>query len=245
MRIILTLLAAVVLSLASLFGGVAVLTAWIAPRRKAAVFAGVYALGWGAMWLAAPLAGRTALPCFGNSLRAQSPFYCVLGRHYVTTDLRDVARDAADQLARAHPGTVLLTLDGGFALTRMPLLPHLSHDDGEKLDFALFYRDASGPVTATRSPIGYFAFEALDAGTCPPAWPTLRWNLRPLQPLWRDLDFDADRTAALIRILKADPRVGKIFVEPPLARQMGVAGGKVRFQGCRAARHDDHIHIQL
>jgi hypothetical protein len=39
--------------------------------------------------------------------------------------------------------------------------------------------------------------------------------------------------------------VAKIFVEPPLAAQLGLSDPKIRFQGCRAARHDDHIHIQL
>jgi hypothetical protein len=43
----------------------------------------------------------------------------------------------------------------------------------------------------------------------------------------------------------ADARVGKVFVEPPPATRLGVAGPKIRFQDCRAARHDDHIHVQL
>lgn len=245
MRFILTLGAAALLSILSLLGGLAVLAAWIAPRRKLAVFVMSYAVIWGAMWAAAPLAGRTALPCFGTPLRMQSPLYCVLGRHYVETTLADVAQQAAADLARRHPGSVTLALDGGFAVTGLPLLPHLSHDDGQKLDFALFYRDATGPVTRTPSPLGYFAFETLETDTCPPRWPSLRWNLRPLQPLWRDLAFDSGRTGDFIRILKADPRVAKILVEPPLAQDMGVTGGKVRFQGCQAARHDDHIHIQL
>jgi len=36
-----------------------------------------------------------------------------------------------------------------------------------------------------------------------------------------------------------------MLLEPPLARRLGVADTRLRFQGCRAARHDDHIHIQF
>ncbi|NNE79114.1 MAG: hypothetical protein HKN18_02480 [Silicimonas sp.] len=67
-----------------------------------------------------------------------------------------------------------------------------------------------------------------------------------LQPLMRDAPLDETLTGDAIRWLKtALPAGGKIFLEPHLADRLGVAGDKVRFQGCRAARHDDHIHIQL
>jgi hypothetical protein len=65
------------------------------------------------------------------------------------------------------------------------------------------------------------------------------------QGLWPDRPLEPQRTAALVRALVADPRVGKVFLEPPLARQLGLEDAKLRFQGCRAARHDDHIHAQL
>ena len=47
------------------------------------------------------------------------------------------------------------------------------------------------------------------------------------------------------RLLSRDPRIGKIFLEPHLAAQFGSGAPKIRFQGCAAALHDDHIHIQL
>jgi hypothetical protein len=37
----------------------------------------------------------------------------------------------------------------------------------------------------------------------------------------------------------------KIFIEPHLKNALGITDGHVRFQGCRAARHDDHVHIQV
>lgn len=45
--------------------------------------------------------------------------------------------------------------------------------------------------------------------------------------------------------LNRDPRVGKVLLEPHLKAQFAPGAGKIRFQGCHAARHDDHIHLQL
>ncbi|WP_425073241.1 hypothetical protein [Sagittula sp. S175] len=239
---------AVVLALTALtqLGGLAWIGAVLMRRRW--LFVVFYALLWGAAWVAAPMAGRVALPCTGDVLRMQSPVYCVAMRNFVTPEMALVAQGAAEAVARQYPGTVTLALDGGLPfLDGFPLLPHLSHDDGEKLDLAFYYADEAYAPGRSRSPIGYFAFEALDAPVCPPAWLTLRWDLRWLQPLWSasDLQVEEARTVALIHALETDARVAKIFVEPPLLQRWGLAGPKLRFQGCRAARHDDHVHVQL
>ncbi|MBU2991834.1 penicillin-insensitive murein endopeptidase [Octadecabacter sp. B2R22] len=240
----------VLLTVLTQVGGLAYLVA-LATRRKLLVFVLAYAAVWGGVQIAAPLVGRVALPCFGEPLRMQSPLYCGLMRNFVTAELADVAQDVAQNMAEGYSGTVTLALDGSFPFfDGFPLLPHLSHDDGEKLDLAFYYQDEKGYLpAATRSPLGYFAFEALRDGavddTCPATWATMRWDLRWLQGIWADHDLDQTRTAALIRLLAADQRVAKIFVEPPLGQSMGLADPKLRFQGCRAARHDDHIHLQL
>jgi hypothetical protein len=244
-----------VLTMLSQLGGLAWAGAMLVSRRKGLrmqgfllVFGLFYGLIWGAAQVTAPAFGRVPLPCSGAPLRMQSPLYCALMRNFVTPELRDVAMDAAHAVAAEHPGTITLALDGSLPfLDGLPLFPHLSHDDGEKLDFAFFYADATGYAPGqTASPLGYFAFERAGAEQCPPAFPTLRWDMGWFQPLVRkDLTLERDRTATLIRVLMQDPRVAKIFVEPPLASALGLSGDKLRFQGCRAARHDDHIHIQL
>jgi hypothetical protein len=233
-----------ILTLLTQLGGLA----WLAAlffRRRLFTFALAYIALWGAAY---SFSTRTALPCFGEPLRMQSALYCALNRHYVTPDLASVAQDAAAHMATTLPGNVTLALDGSFPfLSGMPLIPHLSHDDGEKLDLAFYYTDPAGRYLPgkTRSPLGYFAFEMTPPETCPANTLTLRWNLGWLQPLWPNRPLDGARTTALIRHLTGDPRVGKIFVEPPLAGVLGLTDPKIRFQGCRAARHDDHIHIQL
>ncbi len=236
-------------------GGLAWAAAVLLARHKGMrmqgmllVFGLFYGLAWGAAQMSAPALGRVPLPCTGETLRMQSPLYCVLMRNFVTPELRDVARGAALAVAAEHPGTVTLALDGSLPFfDGLPLFPHLSHDDGEKLDFAFYYADSNGYAPGrTASPLGYFAFERIGEEICSPAFPTLRWDMHWFQPFVRkDLRLEPSRTATLIRVLRDDPRVGKIFVEPPLAQALGLAGDKLRFQGCRAARHDDHIHIQL
>lgn len=196
---------------------------------------------------AAPHFGRVALSCWERGpLQMQSWLYCALNRNYVTRELADVLQGTAGAVDSTYPGTVTQVLDANFPfLTGFPLLPHLSHHDGRKADLAFYYAGAKGySPKATRSPIGYFAFEQ-GPTECPDNWLTLRWDFEVLQPLWQDLEVDADRTRHLLRILETDSRVGKIFLEPHLQSRLGLRTGKLKFQGCRAARHDDHIHLQL
>gem|GEM_PF-1088889 len=211
----------------------------------------VFPIALSVVWLAsagiAPQLGRVALPCSVNVLRSQSLLYCAAQRNYVTPELLDVANAAAERVNEAYPGTVTLTFDGSLPLfDGLPLIPHLSHDDGEKLDFAFYYTNTDGLYLPgkTRSILGYWAFENTTTD-CPRVRWSLRWDLEWLQVLWPDRRLDAARTAALIAALADDPRVTKIFVEPGLAKLLGLTGAKIRFQGCRAARHDDHIHVQL
>jgi len=230
-------------------------------RRRAVLMAGLFLACYGAVWaaafLAAPVFGREPLPCFkrdGATLAMASPVYCVLNRHYVRPKTRLAAEALADTLARRFPGTITLAFDGAFPFfDGFAMLPHLSHDDGRKLDLAFWYAGLDGAYLCgrTRSPIGYWAFEqpSRGGGACPEgAWPTLRWNLSWLQPLFPDRPLEPKRTRAALQWLKQEgPRYGvvRVFAEPHLARRLGVSGGVLRFQGCRAARHDDHIHLSV
>ena len=234
------------LTILTQIGGLAWLIALFFRQRIIGFLLAYAALTMGAVWIA-PNFGRVALSCFaGGSLQVQSWMYCALNRNYVTPELRDVLIETAEELDRQYPGTETLVLDANFPfLDGFPLLPHLSHDDGEKVDLAFFYRDGTGYLPgATRSPIGYFAFEP-GPTDCTAKWPTLRWDFDILQPLWRDYALDEARTAAVLRLLANDGRVGKAFIEPHLVASLRVAHPRIRFQGCRAARHDDHIHLQL
>ena len=239
-----TLIAA--LTLLTQMGGVAWAVALLFRRRALAFLVAYLALSAAAL-VAAPQFGRVALSCWSEGpAQMRSWIFCALNRNYMTPEALAVIVDAGADLRTRYPGTTLRVLDAGFPFfDGFPLLPHLSHGDGQKADLALFYeRDGTFADGFTPSPVGYFAFE--DGPTdCALRWPTLRWDLAWLQPLWPEARLEPNRTAALVRHLAGDPRVSKILLEPHLAARLGVAGGKVRFQGCRAARHDDHIHIQI
>ncbi|EJC79789.1 hypothetical protein Rleg4DRAFT_1391 [Rhizobium leguminosarum bv. trifolii WSM2297] len=262
------ILIVLILTLLTQVGGLAYLIALAASRAwgirrfpaKLAIFLLFYAGASFAAGLAAPMFGRVPLSCLSgtaDTLVVRSPIYCVLNRNYVTPDLRDLAKALAAHMNEEFPGTVTVALDANFPFVNgFPRLPHLSHADGKKLDFAYYYKNADGAFLngATRSPIGYFAFEEPAPGDELPCegrndWLTTRWNFDILQPLFPAYGIEQQRTSAAVAWLTSEGvarfRLQKIFIEPHLKNALGITDSHVRFQGCRAARHDDHIHIQV
>lgn len=205
----------------------------------------------------APLTGRVALPCLDagpSQIAVLNPLYCALNRHYVHPTMKDYADDLAAHMHERYPGTRTRALDGNFPfLDGFPLLPHLSHDDGQKLDLAFYYTSADGAYQLGRARwfLGYWAFEQPGPGDPQPCagetGMSLRWDMEWLQPYLRDWPLDQDRTRAALQWLADNPRGRdfRVLIEPYLAARLGVAGDAIRFQGCQAARHDDHIHIQF
>jgi hypothetical protein len=252
-------LAFVLLTITTQVGGVAWLCALFARRfgRFSLVFLVLY-IGFsiGARH-AAPLVGRVALPCLDAGpaqIAVLNPLYCVLNRNYVTPDMNDHADQLAAHMHQAFPGTRTRALDANFPFFEgFPLLPHLSHDDGRKLDLAYYYTDEMGEYQTAKARwfLGYWAFEQPRPGDPEPCGDqpgvTLRWNMAWLQDYVRDWPIDEIRTTEALRWLSRNPAGPntKILIEPHLAKRLGAAGSNVRFQGCRAARHDDHIHIQF
>ena len=239
------------LTILTQLGGIAWLLALLLSRLRAGTFLALFLLIYGGFWIGARTAaseiGRVAIPCIDpgpGHVAALSPVYCAMNRSYVTLETAAVAEGLAEHMETRFPGTRTRVLDAGFPfLDGFPLLPHLSHDDGRKFDLALWYEGGG-----TRSPIGYFAFEQPRAGDpqpCDTVGP-LRWNFARLQPHFPAKPLDEARTAEALRWLSGNlPPDGKVFLEPHLVRRLGVEAPNVRFQGCRAARHDDHIHVQI
>lgn len=231
----------VVLTVLTQLGGLAWLGA-LMFRRRLLVFGVLYLALWAGAQLVAPLSGRVALACWEDGpLEMRAWVFCLTNRNYMTPELHAALTETAEQMEREFPGNKLQVLDANFPfLIGFPLLPHLSHDDGEKADLAFLYENKA----PTPSPFGYFAFED-GPNDCPPAALTLRWNLQALQPLWPDRPLDEQRNKRLLELLAAHPEISKILLEPHLKTRWVLSSGKIRFQGCRAARHDDHIHVQL
>ncbi len=203
--------------------------------------------------LAAAL-GRPALPCLPSDARpwhANSAAYCLLNRHYAVPAVHRLLDRIAARVAGRHPGSRVTYLDAGFPfLDGFPLPPHLSHDDGRKVDLALFYTGADGAPRPEGGawPVGYWAFAPVDGlgrRACAGRAGVMRWHMAPLQPRFAGLHLDRARTRALVRVAVAWEAVDRVFLAPRLEKALDVSGPKVRFAGCHAARHDDHLHISV
>ena len=253
-------LAVLILTALTQVGGLAWLLALLLRPifgRLLLPFLALYVALSAAAYVAAPLNDRVALPCFDagpDRIAVLSPVYCALNRHYVRPEMAAYGDALAAHMDQQFPGTRTRALDGNFPfLTGFPLLPHLSHDDGEKLDLALFYTDQAGTYQPGRARwfLGYWAYEQPRADDAQPCAGydglSLRWDMGWLQPVLRDWSLDVPRTREMLRWLAAHPRGAdfKILVEPHLSDRLGMGGDNIRFQGCRAARHDDHLHLQF
>jgi hypothetical protein len=258
----------VVLTILTQIGGIAYLLSLFAAsamglRRSFAkffVFILFYAAVTASANMIAPIFGRVPISCWAgeaDNLVVRSTIYCLLNRNYVTPPMLNLVSALADDVNQKFPGTTTVVLDGNFPFwDGFPLLPHLSHADGRKLDIAFYYKDSSGNFVnrMTRSPIGYFAFEQPSSGDEQPCEErrdilATRWNLDWLQPYFPAHRIEEKRTAFSLQWLSTEGverfRLEKVFIEPHLKNALGVNSSVIRFQGCRAARHDDHIHIQI
>lgn len=266
LRILLCAALFLLLTAITQIGGVLLLLSWLLngmlqqrwrmkrPRLVGTLlFAGLYLLA--TAFVVPPLArmgGRVPLPVFGDEALAPHTIWtAVLNRHYVDPELEAVVREVAKDFVRdGEPPMVYLDAGAPF-FDGFPLLPHLSHNDGRKLDLAFCYTDAMGQATAdTPSPIGYGAFAPPQSGeedTAARCRATGAWWYDALgfMPLDNSLALDEARTRDLVNVLAGHPRTGKIFIEPYLKIRWGISSGKVRFHGCHAVSHADHIHVQL
>lgn len=273
MNVFLGIVLFVVLTLLTQIGGLALILGWLLAtlfgsaragtfRRKLELFGG-FALTYLVLtiFIVPPLAsigGRVPLACASGpnyAYSAGNTLYCALNRNYVDARLRSLLENLSRHMNVAYPGTRTLYLDANFPFfDGFPLLPHLSHDDGRKLDLGFYYTDAAGRYLpgVLRSPIGYWAFEQParreDAACSGNSWLTLRWDMDWLQPLLPGYRLDVERTRAAVNWLTSSGRefgVERLFMEPHMAQKLSVTSPILKFQGCKAARHDDHIHVQV
>ncbi|MEM9549375.1 MAG: hypothetical protein AAGA77_25610 [Bacteroidota bacterium] len=85
--------------------------------------------------------GRTPLPANKHGVLAPHTYLTVLSnRHYVTPALKSELEDIANQYAKLNPSLKTIYLDANFPfIDGFPLLPHLSHNDGKKVDLSFIY----------------------------------------------------------------------------------------------------------
>lgn len=209
--------------------------------------------------LIAQMFGRVPLPVSISTsvIRPNSIITCVLNRHYVRKELLNVLNRASIQMHKENENISIYYLDASFPfINGFPLLPHWSHNDGKKLDLTYYYIDKETNSKHEGSPswIGYgFCEEPVGNEVCTPCdclkqgfyqYDILRhWVPSSMHSRY---EVNAVETARLIRIIADDPSVSMIFIEPHLKQRWGLSDvTKIRFHGCHAVRHDDHMHIQI
>ena len=202
----------------------------------------------------APIFGREKIK---NSelVKAHSVFYILTNRNYVRPALNKSISNIAKQLHQKHKGIRLVYLDANFPfIDKFPLLPHLSHNDGKKIDVTLIYKDEHGKITNKKPSVsGYGVFEnptSKEYNQIPICKEKGYWQYDFPKYLTfgivnKDLKFSANGTRNLVNYIVNELSVGKLFIEPHLKTRMRLKNSKIRYHGCQAVRHDDHIHFQL
>ncbi|MCW3787752.1 hypothetical protein [Plebeiibacterium sediminum] len=190
-----------------------------------------------------------------SSIKPANYISVILNRNYVLPEVNKLLRSAAYELKYQNSSIQIRYLDACFPfINGFPLLPHLSHNDGKKIDLSLVYENQDGIIiNKSKSISGYGVFEnalnnefnqtqrCFEQGY-------LQYDFPKYLTLGRinsNLKFSEKGTKQLLLALLKEKTISKIFIEPHLKNRMGIKDTRVRFQGCRSVRHDDHIHIQI
>lgn len=221
------------------------------------IYLGVYLLiNCSLVPLTASKAGRVPLPFFKtdqNPLIPHNYFYPLLNRHYVSHELYRSLMDIEKCFKAKYPNSQLVYLDANFPfINGFPLLPHLSHYDGDKLDLSFQYQNKEGQVV--KHGAGWLGYgQVVKVKQSEINQPNIckekgYWQYSLLTKItWRDTDLvlDRKRTQFLIKCITKNKGIRKVFIEPHLKSRLGFSKDtKVRYHGCQAVRHDDHIHLQ-
>jgi len=195
--------------------------------------------------------GREPLPVFNDHLRPRNWVYPLMFRNYVNQDLKNLLWDASVQLKEKDIRITYLDANYPF-IDNFPIIPHISHGDGKKIDISFNYLDKSGnPTNKKPSSTGYGIYVLGDQNITERScfekghW---QYDLTKYMTLGKinTLELDIESTRQLIRELVSNPKTENIFIEPQLKYilQLG-SESKVGFHGCQAVRHDDHLHLQI
>ncbi|MEM9678842.1 MAG: hypothetical protein AAF901_00850 [Bacteroidota bacterium] len=191
--------------------------------------------------------GRVPLPTFNENLKPRNIIYPLLFRNYVDPDLKDMLVETSK-----HQSINITYLDACFPfIDGFPLLPHLSHSDGKKVDISFMYLDKNKNKTDKKPSLsGYGVFANPEnnrtASRCISQghW-QYDYNKYASFGTLHQLYLDKNGTRLLVKQLLSHREIQKIFLEPHIKQTLGLTNSKVRFHGCQAVRHDDHIHLQI
>ncbi len=200
----------------------------------------------------APIFGRERVR-HSKKIKPTNYMTVLLNRNYVNPKLNNLLSKTEDELKGTD--IEIHYLDANFPfINKFPLLPHLSHNDGNKIDLSLIYETQEGIITNKQKSVsGYGQFEepkpmeynqikkCLKSGNFQYNYP----KYLTFGKINEELKFSKKGTKKLIQSILNNKDLGKLFIEPHLKNRMKLKDSRIRYHGCRAVRHDDHIHIQL
>ena len=202
----------------------------------------------------APIFGREKIK-ETEFLKAHSIFYKLANRNYVRPELNKTLAQIASEFEKQHSGIKMVYLDANFPfIDKFPLLPHLSHNDGKKIDVSLIYENPNGQLTNKKPSVsGYGVYESPkpkeynQTTVCKKEgyWQYDFPKYLTLGRINKDIQFSENGTRNLVDLILKQHTIGKMFIEPHLKTRLHLVNKKIRFHGCQAVRHDDHIHFQL
>ncbi|WP_299440911.1 hypothetical protein [uncultured Aquimarina sp.] len=202
----------------------------------------------------APIFGREKIQN-NDFIEACSLFTIVCNRNYVTPELNTTILNISKTIHKKHSGIKLVYLDANFPfINGFPLPPHLSHNDGKKVDISFIYTNENKKITNKKPAVlGYGIYEDPNQGEydqikiCKKKgyWQYDFAKYLTFGIINNQLKLSEKATKDLLLAIVNEQNVGKIFIEPHLKNRLGVQSSKIRFHGCQAVRHDDHIHLQL
>ncbi len=263
MKIILHIIIIILLTVLTQIGGIIYLISVLLIKKQTekkklkriGIFATLYLF---ATFLIVP----NIAPIFGREkiketefIKAHSFFYKLANRNYVRPELNNAIGKIANEFEKKNSGIKMVYLDANFPfINKFPLLPHLSHNDGKKIDVSLIYENQNGQLTNKKPSIsGYGAYESPtkkeydQVSICKSKgnWQYDFPKYLTLGKINKDIVFSKKGTRELVNLIVKQNGIGKLFIEPHLKTRLNLINGKVRFHGCQAVRHDDHIHFQL
>lgn len=188
-----------------------------------------------------------------EKIKLANPFYKLLNRNYVKPELNLLLNSVSQDLNETP--IQINVLDANFPFwDGFPLIPHLSHNDGKKLDLAFVYENPNGESSNNiKSLSGYGIFEEAKTGEINQVnnceengfYQYSIAKFLGLNLFHKDLVFSENGTKLLINSILRQSALEKLFIEPHMKNRLNLNHTKVRYHGCHAVRHDDHIHIQI
>jgi len=193
--------------------------------------------------------GRVALPFFSTKetpVKSGSLLMSLMNRNYVKPLLQDAFFKAAKDVRKKYSSVELIYLDANFPFfDGFPLLPHLSHDDGEKLDIAFLYKNKKTEKFYNKifSLTGYGVCELprKDETSKPKECEEQGyWQYNLLEKITfakvkKGMEFDQSANRFLLQKIMENKSIKKVFIEPHLQKRLNLGKyKKIRFHGCHA-----------